>query len=76
MLGHYPQSFPYATIGGFAATRSSGQASAGYGRFDAMVVALQGRDARRGRSSSGARPRTPPGPTCASCSWALRACSA
>lgn len=41
MLGHYPQSFPYATIGGFAATRSSGQASAGYGRFDAMVVALR-----------------------------------
>ena len=41
MLGHYPQSFPYATIGGFAATRSSGQASAGYGRFDAMVVALK-----------------------------------
>lgn len=41
MLGHYPQSFPYATIGGFAATRSSGQASAGYGRFDSMVVALK-----------------------------------
>lgn len=40
MLGHYPQSFKYATIGGFAATRSSGQASAGYGRFDAMVVGL------------------------------------
>lgn len=41
ILGHYPQSFPYATIGGFAATRSSGQASAGYGRFDSMVVALK-----------------------------------
>lgn len=41
MLGHYPQSFRYATIGGFAATRSSGQASAGYGRFDAMVVGLK-----------------------------------
>ena len=27
-------------IGGFAATRSSGQSSAGYGRFDAMVVGL------------------------------------
>ena len=40
-LGHYPQSFEYATIGGFAATRSSGQSSAGYGRFDAMVVALR-----------------------------------
>ncbi len=40
-LGHYPQSFQYATIGGFAATRSSGQSSAGYGRFDALVVALR-----------------------------------
>ena len=40
MLGHYPQSFPFATLGGFAATRSSGQASAGYGRFDAMVTGL------------------------------------
>ncbi|TYL55538.1 FAD-binding oxidoreductase [Nocardioides sp. BGMRC 2183] len=41
MLGHYPQSFQYASIGGFAATRSSGQSSAGYGRFDAMVVGLR-----------------------------------
>ncbi len=41
MLGHYPQSFEYASIGGFAATRSSGQSSAGYGRFDALVVGLR-----------------------------------
>jgi len=40
-LGHYPQSFLYATIGGFAATRSSGQDSAGYGRFDEMVRGLR-----------------------------------
>jgi alkyldihydroxyacetonephosphate synthase len=39
-LGHFPQSFEWATIGGFAATRGSGQASAGYGRFDEMVVGL------------------------------------
>lgn len=39
-LGHYPQSFEHASIGGFAATRSSGQSSAGYGRFDALVVGL------------------------------------
>ena len=39
-LGHFPQSFQFASIGGFAATRSSGQSSAGYGRFDAMVVGL------------------------------------
>ncbi|MFI5715900.1 FAD-binding oxidoreductase [Nocardia sp. NPDC051750] len=40
-LGHYPQSFEFASIGGFAATRSSGQASAGYGRFDDMVQRLR-----------------------------------
>lgn len=39
-LGHFPQSFPYATIGGFAVTRSSRQNSAGYGRFDDMVREL------------------------------------
>jgi alkyldihydroxyacetonephosphate synthase len=39
-LGHFPQSFEYASIGGFAATRSSGQSSAGYGRFDALVEGL------------------------------------
>src|SRR5690625_2653875 len=40
-LGHQPQSYEYATIGGYAATRSCGQSSAGYGRFDDMVVALR-----------------------------------
>ncbi|NMN94565.1 FAD-binding oxidoreductase [Nocardiaceae bacterium YC2-7] len=40
-LGHFPQSFQFASIGGFAATRSSGQASAGYGRFDDMVHHLK-----------------------------------
>ncbi len=40
-LGHYPQSFEYATIGGFAATRSSGQASSGFGRFDSLVMGLR-----------------------------------
>jgi alkyldihydroxyacetonephosphate synthase len=40
-LGHFPQSFVFATIGGFAATRSSGQDSAGYGRFNDMVRGLR-----------------------------------
>jgi alkyldihydroxyacetonephosphate synthase len=40
-LGHFPQSFEYATIGGFAATRSAGQASSGYGRFDAVVSSIR-----------------------------------
>ena len=39
-IGHFPQSFEYASIGGFAVTRSSGQSSAGYGRFDSLVVGL------------------------------------
>ncbi|MEO3829336.1 FAD-binding oxidoreductase [Actinomadura sp. B10D3] len=39
-LGHFPQSYEWASIGGFAAARSSGQASAGYGRFDDMVAGL------------------------------------
>jgi alkyldihydroxyacetonephosphate synthase len=41
VLGHYPQSFEYATVGGFAATRSAGQASSGYGRFDSLVSSLR-----------------------------------
>ncbi len=40
-LGHFPQSYERATIGGFAATRSSGQASAGYGRFEDMVEGVR-----------------------------------
>jgi alkyldihydroxyacetonephosphate synthase len=40
-IGHFPQSFEFATLGGFAAARSSGQASAGYGRFDELVQRLK-----------------------------------
>lgn len=39
-LGHFPQSYECATIGGYAATRSAGQASTGYGRFDANVLGM------------------------------------
>ncbi len=38
MLGHYPQSFEYATLGGWIATRSSGQQSARYGRIEQMLA--------------------------------------
>ena len=37
-LGHYPQSHQQATIGGYVATRSAGQASTGYGRIDENVL--------------------------------------
>ena len=40
-LGHFPQSFRFASLGGFAATRSSGQDSAGYGRFTDMVRGMR-----------------------------------
>lgn len=40
-LGHFPQSWEKASVGGYAATRSAGQASTGYGRFSDMVHALR-----------------------------------
>lgn len=40
-LGHFPQSFEYVSLGGCAATRSAGQASSGYGRFEEMVLGLR-----------------------------------
>ncbi|HET7196766.1 MAG TPA: FAD-binding oxidoreductase, partial [Nocardioides sp.] len=61
MLGHFPQSFEYASIGGFAATRSSGQSSAGYGRFDAMVVRLTAATPS-GRLDLGVAPASAAGP--------------
>jgi alkyldihydroxyacetonephosphate synthase len=61
VLGHYPQSFEFATIGGFAATRSSGQSSAGYGRFDALVVGLRVATPR-GEVRLGSAPATAAGP--------------
>jgi alkyldihydroxyacetonephosphate synthase len=60
-LGHFPQSFEFATIGGFAATRSSGQASAGYGRFDERVVALTAATPR-GTVELGQAPKSAAGP--------------
>ncbi|HEX3392076.1 MAG TPA: FAD-binding oxidoreductase, partial [Solirubrobacteraceae bacterium] len=40
-LGHFPQSYEYVSIGGCAATRSAGQASSGYGRFEQLVRGLK-----------------------------------
>jgi alkyldihydroxyacetonephosphate synthase len=37
-LGHYPQSFEYSTLGGWIATRSSGQQSLRYGRIERMFA--------------------------------------
>ena len=38
VLGHYPQSFELSTIGGWVATRSSGQQSWRYGRIEQMFA--------------------------------------
>ncbi|HEX7180226.1 MAG TPA: FAD-binding oxidoreductase [Thermoanaerobaculia bacterium] len=40
-LGHFPQSWELSTLGGWAATRSSGQESLGYGRIEDMVAGLE-----------------------------------
>jgi alkyldihydroxyacetonephosphate synthase len=40
-LGHRPQSYEWATVGGCVATRSAGQSSTGHGRIDANVVRLR-----------------------------------
>ncbi len=40
-LGHLPQSYEWATAGGCAATRSAGQASTRFGRFDELVAGVR-----------------------------------
>lgn len=37
-LGHFPQSFELSTLGGWVATRSSGQQSLGYGRIERLFA--------------------------------------
>jgi alkyldihydroxyacetonephosphate synthase len=61
-LGHFPQSFEQATIGGFAATRSAGQASSGYGRFDELVTSVE-LSAPTGRLRTRSVPHTAAGPS-------------
>lgn len=38
LLGHYPQSYLYSTLGGWVVTRSSGQQSMRYGRIENMFA--------------------------------------
>jgi alkyldihydroxyacetonephosphate synthase len=38
LLGHYPQSFQYSTVGGWVAARSSGQQSLRYGRIEQLFA--------------------------------------
>jgi alkyldihydroxyacetonephosphate synthase len=41
VLGHFPQSFEFSTLGGWIATRSSGQNSLRYGGIDKLVESLR-----------------------------------
>ena len=48
VLGHFPQSFEYSTLGGWVVTRSSGQLSRHYGRIEQLfaggeIVTFKGR---------------------------------
>jgi len=60
-LGHYPESFEFASIGGCAATRSVGQASSGYGRIDQAIQGVRVATPR-GELSSAALPASAAGP--------------
>lgn len=40
-LGHFPQSFEFSTVGGWIATRSSGQQSTLYGKIEDMVQGVR-----------------------------------
>lgn len=61
MLGHFPQSYPYSTLGGWVVTRSSGQQSLRYGRIEQMFAA--GRVATpRGEWCVGGVPASSAGP--------------
>jgi len=39
--GHFPQSFEFSTVGGWAVTRGAGQASTGYGKIEDMVLSMR-----------------------------------
>lgn len=39
--GHFPQSFEYSTVGGWASCRSAGQESSGYGRIDRNIIGMR-----------------------------------
>jgi alkyldihydroxyacetonephosphate synthase len=60
-LGHFPQSYEYVSLGGCAATRSAGQASTGYGRFDRLVLGLR-MTAPAGEIAPRAQPASAAGP--------------
>jgi alkyldihydroxyacetonephosphate synthase len=61
MLGHFPQSYEYSTVGGWVVTRSSGQQSLRYGRIEQLFAG--GRLVTpRGELAIGGHPASSAGP--------------
>lgn len=61
LLGHFPQSYEYSTVGGWVVTRSSGQQSLRYGRIEQMFHAAR-LATPRGVLSVGGLPASSAGP--------------
>ena len=71
-LGHFPQSYEWATVGGCVATRSAGQASTGFGRIEENVVALRLAAPARRAVSTRETPASAAGPPTARAAGRLR----
>lgn len=61
LLGHFPQSYEYSTVGGWVVTRSSGQQSLRYGRIEQMFHAAR-LATPRGVLQVGGQPASSAGP--------------
>ncbi|UCR89853.1 FAD-binding oxidoreductase [Mycetocola spongiae] len=61
-LGHLPQSHQEASLGGYAATRSAGQASTGYGSSDELITGLRVQTPRGELRLGGRAPASAAGP--------------
>ncbi|KIP53095.1 FAD-binding oxidoreductase [Leucobacter komagatae] len=61
-LGHIPQSHQQATLGGYAATRSAGQASTGYGAIAELITAITLETPRGQLALGGRAPASAAGP--------------
>jgi len=61
LLGHFPQSYEYSTVGGWVVTRSSGQQSLRYGRIEQMFHGAR-LATPRGRIAIGGLPASSAGP--------------
>ena len=72
-FGHLPQSWEFATLGGYAATRSAGQNSTGVGRFDELVAGLTLATPSGVLELGPPAGLAPPAPTCSAWRWAPRA---